>query len=256
MATDIAFVDKLKFILEITTSPQAQYFSALCIKSIFISHWNKIDIKVKAAFKNFLLSYLANKAGSFSLITVKAIVQCLTIIIKLAWFNDEMFQKTIIEVENFGTLSYNHQMITFITFDSLIQETNNYTQGTYIVVIGHSLCQSRRTSISFRDNYLGGILLYSLKSLASILEQLLPLPKAQRQSALELLLQCLKVVSGCFTYDFACRFDDTLDNFPYNQMPLSWNSILGNDTLIQPIFDVMFKVKSEDHQLLVVLYYT
>jgi hypothetical protein len=101
----------------------------------------------------------------------------------------------------------------------------------------------------FKDVALGEILLYSLKLLSQILNQVLALPN--EQSLLELLLQCLKVISDCFLFDFAAQFDETTETTTCNQMPTAWTPIIGNNSLLNPVFDVMLKVKSESHQILV-----
>ncbi len=130
LGTEVSYIDKLKFILEFTTQSSAQYFAALCIKSIFASNWNKVDIKTKVDFKAYLVSYLANKASSTSLDTLKAVVQCLIFVVKLGWFDDPAFQRIVPELQNFATLSYNHQMVAFITFDMLIQEMTYFNKGS------------------------------------------------------------------------------------------------------------------------------
>ncbi len=105
--------------------------------------------------------------------------------------------------------------------------------------------------MQFKDGPLGEILTYSLKSVGSLFTQLSTLPSDQHPPMLALLLQCLKVVNGCFTFDFAGRFDDTLENIAFNQMPLTWSTILLNDSLLQPIFEVALNIRNEDHQVLV-----
>ena len=105
--------------------------------------------------------------------------------------------------------------------------------------------------MSFRDVALGEILTYSLKFSATVFSQLASTPVGQQTPLLELLLHALKVINGCMTFDFAGRFDDTLENVAFNQMPLTWSTILLNNTLLQPIFDLLFSVRSEEHQVLV-----
>jgi len=212
---------------------------------MFTTHWNKIGVDVKINFKDYLLNYLANKAGTLSLEILKAIIQCLLIIIKLAWLDDPAFQKIILDLQAFSQLSYNHRMIAFITYDSLIKEMDYYNKN-------RSLGQNRRVSMHFKDAALGEILLYSLKSLSPILNQALIISNEQ-QPALELLLQCLRVISDCFLFDFAIRFDETAEGTICNQMPSAWAPIIGNDSLLNPVFDVIFKLKSELHQILVTL---
>ena len=109
-------------ILEYTTMSSAQYFAALCIKGIFASSWNKIESKTKVEFKLYLMNYLASKAATTSIDSLKAIIQCLILIVKLAWFDDPTFKDIVSEFQTFGTFSYNHQLVTFIAYDLFIQE--------------------------------------------------------------------------------------------------------------------------------------
>eukprot|EP00826_Nyctotherus_ovalis_P014966 TRINITY_DN14218_c0_g1_i3.p1 TRINITY_DN14218_c0_g1~~TRINITY_DN14218_c0_g1_i3.p1 ORF type:complete len:225 (-),score=51.67 TRINITY_DN14218_c0_g1_i3:682-1356(-) len=218
---------------------------------MFSTHWNKIDIKVKASYKDYFLNLLVSKTGQFSLEEIKAIIQCLLIIVKLAWLDDPAFQKIVLELQEFSRISYNHQMIAFIAYDSLIQEMDYYNKSSsFASHLGRSLGQNKRVSMHFKDAALGEILLFSLKSLRSMLGQMQTMLNEQ-QSGLEMLLQCLKVIKDSLTFDFAGRFDDTLENFSFNQMPGSWSSIIGNSSLLDPVFDVMFKSKLESHQILV-----
>ena len=102
------------------------------MKSIFTLCWNKIDIKVKCEFKNYLLVYLSNKS-TFTLDALKVVIQCLTTIVKFAWFDDPEFQKIVLELQKFALLSDNHQMIALVALDSLIQEMNYFNKGLLCV---------------------------------------------------------------------------------------------------------------------------
>ena len=95
---------------------------------------------------------------------------------------------------------------------------------------------------------------YCLKSAGSILTQLSTLPADQHPPMLTLLLQCLKVIHGCMTFDFAARFDETEENVANNPVPVTWSAIFLNDTMLQPIFDVVFNIRSEEHQILVIIF--
>lgn len=256
LSVNLEYAEKLKTFLEVSAVPKARCFAALCLKSMFSTHWNKIDIKIKASYKDYFLNLLVNKTGVFSLDEIKAIIQCLLIIVKLAWLDDPGFQKIVLELQEFSRVSYTHQMVAFLAYDSLIREMDYFNKSSsFASRLGRSLGQNKRVSMHFKDTALGEILLFSLKSLGSILGQMQTMVNEQ-QSGLEMLLQCLKVVKDCFTFDFAGRFDDTLENSSYNQMPSSWSSIVGNSSLLNPVFDVMFKVKLESHQILVAKYLT
>ena len=67
-----------------------------------------------------------------------------------------------------------------------------------------------------------------------------------------IILQCIKVASSCFSFDFLGRFDETSENPPYNQMPLAWSSMILNESLMQPVFDIAFSLSSEEHQIYVI----
>ena len=121
--------------MELTTLPEAQYFAALCIKSIFSANWNKIDVKIKIDFKSYLISYLANKAAVTASDTLKAVVQCLVFIVKRSWFDDPCFQSVATELQNFAALSYNHQMVALIALAMLIQEMLYLNKGILICLI-------------------------------------------------------------------------------------------------------------------------
>ena len=107
--------------------------------------------------------------------------------------------------------------------------------------------------MSFKDTILGEILTYCLKATKELFLQMSSLQPEQKQMMLGLLLQCLKVTNSCVSFDFAGRFDDTLDNLTFNQMPLTWSSVLLNTDLLQVIFDIAFTIASQEHQVLVML---
>jgi len=190
------------------------------------------------------MTFLLNKSQTTALDTLKAIIQCLIFICKLGWFDDPAYQQIISEFQTFSSASYNHQIVAFIAFDMLIQEMSNFSKG-------RSLSQNRRVSMSFKDILLGEILTFSLKSCGSLVTQFSSSPPGNQIAILDLLLYCLKTINGCFNFDFAGRFDDTLENVAFNQMPLTWSTILMNETLLQPIFDIVFTIRSEEHQVYV-----
>lgn len=111
------------------------------------------------------------------------------------------------------------------------------------------MSQNRRVYISFKDALLGDILQYCLKSLGTLLNKLAELSNEQQGVFMTIILQCLKVANSCVCFDFAAKFDETLENPSYNQMPLAWSAIIINETLLQPIFDIAFKFRSEEHQI-------
>ena len=129
MGSEVTYLDKLKFILELSNVAAAQYFAALCIKGIISTHWNKIETKTKMDFKVYLMNYLANKATTLNMDTIKALIQCLIYITKLAWFDDPGFKEIVGELQTFASFSYNHKLIAFMAYDSLIQEMSYFNKG-------------------------------------------------------------------------------------------------------------------------------
>ena len=121
-------------------------------------------------------------------------------------------------------------------------------------ILERSITQNRRISNSFKENALNVILIYTLKLLNQIMEQIFSLVSNEQQNFLSsLLLQCLKTINDCFTFDFVARFDDTMENYPYNLIPSSWSNILQNIKSLQYIVDVIFKVQNDQHQIIVSL---
>ncbi len=103
--------------------------------------------------------------------------------------------------------------------------------------------------MSFKDLILGEILTFSLKAVGTVMSQLGTTPTERQGPAMDLLLQALKVIYSCMTFDFAGRYDDSMESPPFNQMPLAWSSVILNDALMQPIFDIVFNTRSEAHQI-------
>ena len=118
---------QFRLISDNSTYGPAQYFAAICIKSIFSNNWNKFDLAIKIDYKEYFVSYLTNKTSAgASLDSLKAVIQCLVLISKICWFEDPSFRKVVGQLQSISVMSSNHQMITFIAFDQLIQEINYY----------------------------------------------------------------------------------------------------------------------------------
>ncbi len=242
LCTETSYIDKLKLILEVTNVTSAQYFAALCIKNILTSNWNKIDTKVKVEFKAYLMNYLATKAPALGMDTLKVVIQCLVLLVKLGWFDDPSFKSIVTELQTFSTFSYSHQLIAFVAFDFLIQEMGSYNKT-------RSPIQNLNVTADFQDLTLGEILTFSLKAVGTVMSQLGMTPAERQGPTMDLLLHALKATRSCMTFDFADCHDDSTEDLPFSQMPSDWSSVLLNEALMQPIFDVVFNTRSEAHQI-------
>lgn len=107
--------------------------------------------------------------------------------------------------------------------------------------------------MSFKDLILGEIITYCLKTLNTYYVQLASTPPEAQSSLLDLIYQAMKAIHSGLVFDFAGRFDDTLENPPYNLMPLAWVPILTNTTMLQTIVDITVNVRNEEHQILVTM---
>jgi hypothetical protein len=138
LGSDPIYLERLKVILELSRFGGAQYFAVVCMKGIFVSSWNKIDLKTKLGYREFLLSFLNSKASSTSVDTLKAVIQCAVLLLKLAWFDDPVVQETISQLQSMSSQSYSHWQVALLAFDALIGEMTYISKGCHKFRLGRA----------------------------------------------------------------------------------------------------------------------
>lgn len=142
---------KLKFIIESSANPYAQYLAASAVKILLTDHWLKIPGEEKVAIKNYLLNYLMNpnivqNQSPEQRQVVKMMMLLLAKIAKLAWFDDPDIKNGLVPdickmlVQNNPA----HKLIGLQALDQIVVEMTYMTKMK-------NLTLNRRISLSFRD---------------------------------------------------------------------------------------------------------
>jgi exportin-7 len=88
-------LEKLRFVLENSTSTYSQYLAASSLKQLFTTHWSKIANPEKVGIRNYLLMFLVNKGVSCEQQVLKMVIILLAKVVKMSWFDHPEIQSVI-----------------------------------------------------------------------------------------------------------------------------------------------------------------
>lgn len=114
------------------------------MKEIFVSHFAKIELADKMAFKSILINFLITQGPSCDNQVVKMVIMVLTKIAKKAWVVAPDLQCIVADLLQFSQLSEPHSLIALLAFEDMIVEMG-YLPKTA------DLAQNRRIAQKFRD---------------------------------------------------------------------------------------------------------
>ena len=88
-------LEKLRFVLENSTSTYSQYLAASSLKQLFTTHWPKIANHEKVGIKDYLLMFLINKGVSCEQHVLKMVIILLAKVVKMSWFDHPEIQSVV-----------------------------------------------------------------------------------------------------------------------------------------------------------------
>eukprot|EP00388_Colpodella_angusta_P003644 GDKJ01012733.1.p1 GENE.GDKJ01012733.1~~GDKJ01012733.1.p1 ORF type:complete len:1171 (-),score=285.95 GDKJ01012733.1:230-3580(-) len=227
------------------TNAAAMVIACNGLRDILLAQWNSIDDSVKADTKQFLLSFLFEKAqfqhDADVAKVLRAYIRLLNLIVKQQWFDGPSFQDITKVVEQAMEANQATWLIGLKIFVDLVEvmqpELNN-------------LSRSRRIAVSFREVALKDIFIrvYSLlKQLASGAQQL------SSSQDIEMLMMLLKVANQTLSFDFLGTMpEDTTDETATVMLPSSWD--IMKETEMPFVFFELYKLASSLNSELSAMY--
>ncbi|KAK7815981.1 hypothetical protein U0070_014194, partial [Myodes glareolus] len=194
---------------------------------------------------NYILNYVASqpKLAPFA---IQALIQVIAKITKLGWFEvqkDEfVFRDIIADVKRFLQGTVEHCIIGVIILSELTQEMNLVSFSMELDVefawvdYSRPSAKHRKVATSFRDTSLKDILVLA----CSLLKQVLAKPlNLQDQDQQNLVMQVLKLVLNCLSFDFiGSSADESADDLCTVQIPTTWRTIILEPETLDLFFNL------------------
>jgi exportin-7 len=144
---DTQNLEKLRFVLENSTSAYSQYLAASSLKQLFTTHWSKIAANEKVGIKDYLLNFLVNKGVNSEQQVLKMVIILLAKVVKMSWFDHPEIQSIVGDLVKLFFISDKHLLVALQSIDDLIVEMSYVTKVKNLNI-------SRRISLNFRDTAL------------------------------------------------------------------------------------------------------
>ncbi|XP_036054126.1 ran-binding protein 17 [Onychomys torridus] len=224
-------LSKCQLLLEQGTTSYAQLLAATCLSKL-VTRINPLPIEQRIDIRNYILNYVASqpKLAPFA---IQALIQVIAKLTKLGWFEvqkDEfVFRDIIADVKKFLQGTVEHCIIGVMILSELTQEMN-------LVDYSRPSAKHRKVATSFRDTSLKDILVLA----CSLLKQVLAKPlNLQNQDQQNLVMQVLKLVLSCLSFDFiGSSADESADDLCSVQIPTTWRTIFLEPETLELFFNL------------------
>ncbi|XP_037056438.1 ran-binding protein 17 isoform X1 [Peromyscus leucopus] len=224
-------LSKCQLLLEQGTTSYAQLLAATCLSKL-VTRMNPLPVEQRIDIRNYILNYVASqpKLAPFA---IQALIQVIAKLTKLGWFEvqkDEfVFRDIIADVKKFLQGTVEHCIIGVIILSELTQEMN-------LVDYSRPSAKHRKVATSFRDTSLKDILVLA----CSLLKQVLAKPlNLQDQDQQNLVMQVLKLVLSCLSFDFiGSSADESADDLCSVQIPTTWRTIFLEPETLELFFNL------------------
>lgn len=115
-------INQCRFILENSSQPQLQLFSASTLLNVFPTLFSAMPKPQILDLRNFLLSYLANRAGQIFPPVASKLTTLVCRITKLSWNDDPVHREFVAEVSKFLTHTIAHCVAGLRILSELVTE--------------------------------------------------------------------------------------------------------------------------------------
>ncbi|XP_066129351.1 ran-binding protein 17 isoform X2 [Saccopteryx bilineata] len=215
-------LSKCQLLLEQGTTSYAQLLAATCLSKL-VSRVSPLPVEQRVDIRNYILNYVASQP-SLAPFVIQALIQVIAKITKLGWFEVQkdqfVFREVIADVKKFLQGTVEHCIVGVIILSELTQEMN-------LVDYSRPSAKHRRAATSFRDTSLRDILVLA----CSLLKE--------DQDQQNLVMQVLKLVLNCLTFDFiGSSADDSADDLCTVQIPTTWRAIFLEPETLELFFNL------------------
>ncbi|XP_021031482.1 ran-binding protein 17 isoform X1 [Mus caroli] len=224
-------LSKCQLLLEQGSTSYAQLLAATCLSKL-VTRINPLPIEQRIDIRNYILNYVASQP-KLAPFVIQALIQVIAKLTKLGWFEvqkDEfVFREIIADVKKFLQGTVEHCIIGVIILCELTQEMN-------LVDYSRPSAKHRKIATSFRDTSLKDILVLACSLLKQVLAKPLNLQDQDQQS---LVMQVLKLVLSCLSFDFlGSSADESADDLCTVQIPTTWRTIFLEPETLDLFFNL------------------
>ncbi|XP_034362895.1 ran-binding protein 17 isoform X1 [Arvicanthis niloticus] len=224
-------LSKCQLLLEQGTTSYAQLLAATCLSKL-VTRINPLPVEQRIDIRNYILNYVASQP-KLAPFVIQALIQVIAKLTKLGWFEvqkDEfVFREIIADVKKFLQGTVEHCIIGVIILSELTQEMN-------LVDYSRPSAKHRKVATSFRDTSLKDILVLACSLLKQVLAKPLDLQDQDQQS---LVMQVLKLVLSCLSFDFlGSSADESADDLCTVQIPTTWRTIFLEPETLDLFFNL------------------
>lgn len=205
-------------ILSQSTHSHLLYLSISSITKLLNSEWKTFSVQERTMIYQTLFSMLFSPQEKASYL-MGGIAKALARVCRFGWIEIEEIKQVTLAIEGVAAQNMALLQAGFKFYEELIAEIGEPIKG-------RSLSLNRKIAVSFRDEALGQIFSYGLKTLSTKMQEL---PR-------NLLASVLSVVHMCLNFDFlGISSDETTEDTLCLQVPMSWKSHFENPA----VFDIL-----------------
>mmetsp|Transcript_7505 Transcript_7505/g.12746 ORF Transcript_7505/g.12746 Transcript_7505/m.12746 type:complete len:1077 (-) Transcript_7505:234-3464(-) len=229
LSTAPEYIPQCQFVLDHSKLAYAQLVAANALKKLLVQHWNHLLPQQQIDFRNYALSYLANRGPSCENFVSTYLIQLVATITKLGWSTSEEHQQIVTEVSKFLHATAGHLILGLELLQQLVGEMNTSANA-------RSLTQQRKVSASFRDTCLFQIFQIALRTLQQLSTHAIPASDDEQKRIRD---HSLQLALSSLSYDFiGTTLDDASEEMGTIQVPSSWRATMEDASTTQLFFDL------------------
>eukprot|EP00891_Asterochloris_glomerata_P007395 jgi/Astpho2/7395/fgenesh1_pm.00114_%23_12_t len=220
------YVSHCKAILDNSQSPYAQLLASSSLLKVVTEH--SLSSAVKLEMRTYFLTYLDSRGPTLESFVVTSLVQLLSRMTKLCWYEDDAYRKIVEEAQGFlekgtaaGHAGHGLYQLGLKILNMLVAEMNQPTPG-------RTLTQHRKIAVAFRD----AALLKTMQIALASLKQLQPSTDTKLKE------QAISLALSCLSFDFVGTcIDDSAEEMATIQVPSTWRAVIENSATLQLFLD-------------------
>ncbi|KAI9139742.1 armadillo-type protein [Paraphysoderma sedebokerense] len=220
-------VIQTRAVLQSTTNPYTQLFTATHLKSLITNHYSILTIEERLELKNAILEYLFSRPNLETFVAT-VLSQSYALLIKLGWFDHDDFRTVVDNVNTFIHATIDQQIMGLQILSSLVSELNFPSQTV-------RSNKHRKAVVGFRDTQLFQVFNIGIGFIQKIVGNALTFENPNQEGKIK--EATMSLIKACLTFDFiGTSPDESSDDVGAIQIPGVWKSTIDS-TVISTFFN-------------------
>lgn len=229
------FIPQCQFILDNSNQPYAQLLASSSLEALITQFWNNFTSEQKLEIRNYVLSYLANKAHALQDFVIGSLSKLACRITKLGWFDHPELRDITEEVTKFLQATIDHHIIGLRILNALVDEMN-------VPTTGRTLTHHRKIAVSFRDNALFQVFQIAITTVRHLHMHAISGITDEQEKRMGVL--AMNLSTACLSFDFiGTNPEESAEDVHTVQVPSSWRPIVQDTSTMQLFFDYYLKTE-------------